>query len=70
MHRDSNLWWVGIGSAVILGLATLDGTGTGPTSLAYYGIPMAVAPYLRLAALIIGIVSGKLATSPLPSKAE
>jgi hypothetical protein len=70
MTRDSKLWWAGIVCAVILGLATLDGSGTGPTSLAYYGIPMVVAPYLRLAALIIGIVSGKLATSPLPSKAD
>lgn len=65
MTRDSRLWWVGIVSAVILGLATLD-SGSGPTSLAYYGIPLAAAPYIRLAALVIGIVSGKLATSPLP----
>lgn len=67
MHRDSKLWWAGIVGAVILGLATLD-AGSGPMSLAYYGIPLAAAPYLRLAALIVGIVSGKLATSPLPGK--
>jgi hypothetical protein len=67
MTRDSKLWWAGIIGAVILGLATL-GADTGPMSLAYYGIPLAAAPYIRLAALIIGIVSGKMATSPLPGK--
>lgn len=65
MTRDSKLWWLGIAAAVILGLGTLDGN-EGPTSLAYYGIPLAAAPYLRLLALVIGIVSGKMATSPLP----
>lgn len=69
MTRDSKWWWVGIVSAVILGLATLD-TGTGPASLSYYGIPVEAAPYLRLSALVIGIVSGKLATSPLKGKDE
>jgi len=61
MTRDSILWWFGIVGAVILGLATLG-------NLADYGIPDSFLPYIRLAALIIGIVSGKLATSPLPGK--
>jgi hypothetical protein len=59
MTRDSIVWWVGIGFAIILGLATVPEPAT-------LGIPAVCLPYLRLAALIIGIVSGKLATSPLP----
>jgi len=62
MTRDDLTWWAGIAAAVILGLATL---GNGITA---YGLPLAIVPYVRLAALIIGIVSGKLATSPLPGK--
>jgi hypothetical protein len=59
MTRDSMLWWIGIIFAVVLGLATVPDPAT-------LGIPVAWLPYLRLAALIIGIVSGKMATSPLP----
>lgn len=61
MTRDSALWWFGIVAAVIVGIATLGNT-------ADYGIPDSWLPFIRLAALIIGIVSGKLATSPLPGK--
>lgn len=60
-NRDSVVWWVGIVGAVIVGLATLADPAT-------YGIPAWLMPYLRLGALIVGIVSGKMATSPLPGK--
>jgi hypothetical protein len=38
--------------------------------VASYGIPEGAVPYIRLAALVLGIVSGKLATSPLKGKGE
>jgi hypothetical protein len=57
--RDDLLWTVGIIGAVVVGLATLGNTITD------YGIPASWLPYIRLIALIVGIVSGKLATSPL-----
>jgi hypothetical protein len=63
MTRDSWIWWWGILSAVVVGLATLG-------NLQDYGIPDVALPYLRLAALIVGVVSGKLATSPLPGKSD
>lgn len=59
LSRDSALWWWGIGASIVLGLASLG-------NLQDYGLPDAWLPYLRLAALIVGIISGKLATSPLP----
>lgn len=58
-NRDSWIWWVGIVGAVLLGLVTLDN----PVD---YGIPASWVPYLRGLALVVGIISGKLATSPLP----
>lgn len=61
LHRDSLIWTAGMFAAVITGLATLG-------NLEDYGIPNNWLPYLRLAALVVGIVSGKLATSPLPGK--
>lgn len=62
MTRNDWTWTAGMIAAVILGLATLGDTAT------TYGIPASALPYLRLAALIVGLVSGKLATSPLPGK--
>ena len=59
LSRDSVVWWFGMIAAVIVGLATLG------DSVTDYGIPATWVPYVRLAALIVGIVSGKLATSPL-----
>jgi small basic protein len=59
LTRDSLLLWVGMLGSIIVGLASLG-------NVSDYGIPDAWLPYLRLAALIVGIVSGKLATSPLP----
>lgn len=67
------VWYWGIAAAVIVSLATLQtcdphlgNCGTSPLHLAYYGIPDAWAPYLRLAALLVGIKSGINATSPRP----
>lgn len=62
--RDSLVWWVGIIAAVVVGIGTLGTTAT------EYGIPVSWLPYIRLAALVMGIVSGKLATSPLPHSEE
>jgi hypothetical protein len=71
LSRDSALLWVGIVTAIVLALATLKpGPPTDPMALAYYGIPATWAPFLRLLALVVGIVSAKLSTSPLRSKAE
>jgi hypothetical protein len=70
-HRDSWLWRLGIVGAVIVALASLStGDPSNPLTLGYYGIPDPWAPYIRLAAFVIGIASGKLATSPLPGKAD
>ena len=64
MTRDDLKWSIGIVAAVIVGLATLG------TSITDYGIPASWLPLIRLGALIVGIVSGKLATSPLPGKVD
>jgi hypothetical protein len=61
ISRDSALWWFGIVAAIVMGVASAG-------NLQDYGIPDAWLPYVRLSALVIGIVSGKLATSPLPGK--
>lgn len=62
LTRDSALWWWGMFAAIVLGLGTLG------NSIVDYGLPVAAVPYIRLAALVVGIVSGKLATSPLLGK--
>lgn len=71
--RDSIVWWFGIVGAVLVSGATLQtcdphvaSCGTSPTQLAYYGIPEHWAPYIRLGALLVGIVSGVMKTSPRP----
>lgn len=64
MTRDDLKLWLGMAAAVVIGLATLG------NELTQYGVPAAWLPYIRLLALILGIVSGKLATSPLPGKAD
>lgn len=56
--RDSAIWWFGMIAAIVMGVATLG-------NIQDYGIPNDWLPYIRLAALVIGIISGKLATSPL-----
>jgi hypothetical protein len=70
-HRDSWFWWLGILSSIVVALATLTtGDPSNPLTLGYYGIPDVWAPYIRLIAFVIGIGSGKLATSPLPAKPD
>lgn len=58
-NRDSWIWLIGMLGAIVVGLATIGDPGQ-------YGIPETWVPYLRLGALVVGIISGKLATSPLP----
>lgn len=64
MTRDDLKWTVAMVGALVIGVATLG------TSIADYGIPIRWLPYIRLAALVVGIIGGKLATSPLPGKNE
>jgi hypothetical protein len=51
-------------------IETMTGGSCGPTTLSYYGIPDRFAPYLRLAAFIIGIVAAAMKTSPRPHSEE
>lgn len=62
MTRNDAKWAVGMLAAIVTGLATLGST------VVDYGVPAVALPYIRLIALVVGIVSGKLATSPLPGK--
>lgn len=57
--RDDVKWAFGMIAAVVMCLATLGDT------VVNYGIPVSWLPYIRLGALVIGIISGKMATSPL-----
>lgn len=60
--RDSALWWWGIVCAVIVGVATnLD---------LFPWLSERAQHVISLASFVIGIISGKMATSPLPSKAD
>jgi hypothetical protein len=79
--RDSFVWWIGVVAAVVVALAslqtcdphvgeTMTGTSCGPTTLTYYGIPDRFAPYLRLAAFILAILSAKNMTSGRPHSEE
>jgi hypothetical protein len=62
MARDSVLWTVGMIGAIVIGLAAnFD---------AFPWIPVTAQHWISLAAFIAGIISAKLATSPLPSKRE
>ncbi len=63
MTRDSFVWWLGILFPVIV--EGCNAIGVAPSD---YGIPAAWVPFFRLVALVVGLVSGKLATSPLPGK--
>ena len=60
MTRDSAIWWIGILGALV---AYLLSAGAPPTAWTYL-------QWLQFAAAILGTVSGKLATSPLPGKGE
>lgn len=55
--HDSIVYTLGIVVSVIMTLATFS-----DTALASVGIPLAWAPYVRLASLVLGIASGKGAT--------
>jgi hypothetical protein len=75
--RDSFVWWFGIAGSVLVSLGTLQTCdphlaecAASPTSLAYYGVPDAWAPMIRLGALLVGIVSGVMKTSPRPHSEE
>jgi hypothetical protein len=64
MTRDDLKLKIGVGLAVVVGLATLS-EGMVHT----LGLPLAIVPWLpgcRLVALVSGIVSAQLGTSPLP----
>lgn len=62
MSRDSALWWFGMVGAIVVGLAA--------NFEAFPWIPVPAQHWISLTAFIAGIVSAKLATSPLPSKRE
>jgi hypothetical protein len=69
--RDSALWAIAALVSLAAMLATFTvGDPTNPMSLGYYGIPDTWAPYIRLVSLVGGWFSGKMATSPLPGKAD
>ncbi len=54
LTRDSALWWAGMIGAVLTAAANQAGL-----------FPAHWYPWINFAALIVGVVSGKLATSPL-----
>jgi hypothetical protein len=74
LTRDSKLWTVLIVLSLIVGALSalracdphVTNCVTDPSTLAYYGVPDAWLPALRLGALISGIVSGVMKTSPQP----
>ena len=60
--RDSALWWVGMVGAIATGLAlNFD---------LFPWIPDSVQHWISLVAFVTGIVSGKMASSPLKGKDE
>lgn len=64
LTRDSQVWNVlAVLGAVALALSMV-------TNPADYGIPAAAVPYLKLVALVVSVVSAKVATSPLPHSEE
>lgn len=65
MTRDSWVWTFGVIVAIVMGVATLDT----PTAIGF-GLHAAWLPYLRLAGYVVGIISGKMASSPLPHSSE
>jgi hypothetical protein len=70
LTRDSLLWSVSAVLSLAAFLGTLQhGAVTDPLSFAYYGIPDRVVPYIRLLAFVNVWFSGKMAHSPLKSKA-
>jgi NhaP-type Na+/H+ or K+/H+ antiporter len=62
MTRDSVVWWVGMIGGVAGGLAASFDL--------FPWFPPPVQHAISLIAFVVGIVSGKLATSPLPHSKE
>ena len=62
--RDSLLWTVTFVASVIVGLAAIG------ADLADLGVPEVWLTRLKLAALIAGVISGKLGNSPLNGKSR
>lgn len=60
--RDDGVWFWGKWAAVATSLATMG------TDVTQFGVPGSVVPYIKLAALILGIFSAQQATSGLPGK--
>lgn len=65
LTRDSRWWWVGILLPVLVEL--FNAVVANP---AQFGIPAEWLPIIRLVTLLIGLVSAKLATSPLRAKSD
>lgn len=62
MTRDSIGWWFGIVGSIVTGVAL--------NLNLFSWIPDHVAHWISLAAFVVGIVSGKMASSPLPHSGE
>lgn len=77
LTRDSRLWDVLIGLSLLIGALAAFGAcdphvtncAADPTKLAYYGIPDSALPFIRLANLVMGILSGVAKTSFRPHSA-
>ena len=63
LTRDSKVWWLGMLVPILVEVA--NALVANPAD---FGIPAGWLPTIRLVALIVGLISGKLATSPLPGK--
>lgn len=78
LTRDSFVWWIGIAASVLGTLVaqrvcdphTIANCASDPATLAYYGIPDNWAPQIRLAFLLVGIISAWMKTSPRPHSEE
>jgi hypothetical protein len=64
--RDSAIWWLGLVSAVVVALATLDQQ----TATQTFGLPLSWLPKLRLASFLVGIVSAWAKSSPFPGRQD
>ena len=60
LTRDSAIWWLGIAGALITYVISV---GSSPLAWTH-------TEWLQFVSVLIGTISGKLATSPLPGKAS